>query len=99
VAFEVANALAAGIRRGRLDAVAADVFLRRLEGLNIQVEVRDQPISGRDLLPLALRHGLTAYDAAYLELAMRKGYALATLDRHLIAAAPHEGVQLMGRMS
>lgn len=94
--FEVANALAAGIRRGRLDAAAADVFLRRLESLSIQVEVRAQPISGKDLMPLVLRHGLTAYDAAYLELARRKAYALATLDRHLIAAAPLEGVRLMG---
>jgi predicted nucleic acid-binding protein len=42
------------------------------------------------------RYGLTAYDAAYLELAIRKGLPLATFDKELIAAAPLEGVKLIG---
>jgi predicted nucleic acid-binding protein len=45
---------------------------------------------------LAARHGLTVYDAAYLELALRRGLALATLDRELRAAAQTEGVVLLG---
>jgi predicted nucleic acid-binding protein len=41
--------------------------------------------------------GLTAYDAAYLELAKRKGRPLATFDKDLIAAAPQEGVSLVSQ--
>jgi predicted nucleic acid-binding protein len=49
-----------------------------------------------DTLHLAERHGLTVYDAAYLEIASRREIALATLDRQLRAAAMSEGVQLLG---
>ena len=45
---------------------------------------------------LARRHGLTFYDAAYLELAMRERIALATLDQALARAAIAEGVPLIG---
>jgi predicted nucleic acid-binding protein len=43
-------------------------------------------------MPLAKLRGLTIYDAAYLELAVRKGLPLATLDRVLLKAAKAEGV-------
>ncbi len=45
---------------------------------------------------LAERHGLTVYDAAYLELALRRGLPLATLGREQRAAASNDGVQLLG---
>ena len=44
---------------------------------------------------LARRHGLTVYDAAYLELALRRGASLATLDMRLSAAAASEGVEIV----
>jgi len=44
--------------------------------------------------PLAAQHGLTTYDAAYLELAIRRGLPLATLDVSLARAARAEGVTL-----
>jgi predicted nucleic acid-binding protein len=44
---------------------------------------------------LCRRHGLTAYDAAYLEIAIRNKICLATLDRELIRAAALEGVSLL----
>jgi predicted nucleic acid-binding protein len=50
-----------------------------------------------DLLVLVRRYGLTAYDAAYLELAKRKGLPLATLDKELITAASQESVALVGQ--
>ena len=50
----------------------------------------------RTTVRLAERHGLTAYDAAYLELALRQVLPLATLDRELRAAASSDGVQLLG---
>jgi predicted nucleic acid-binding protein len=47
-------------------------------------------------LHLAERHGLTVYDASYLEIASRRKIPLATLDRQLRAAAASDGVQLLG---
>jgi predicted nucleic acid-binding protein len=49
------------------------------------------------LLPVVRRYGLSAYDAAYLELAKRRGLPLATFDKELINAAPQEGVALVGQ--
>jgi predicted nucleic acid-binding protein len=46
----------------------------------------------REVLALALQEGLTCYDAAYLELAMREGLPLATLDAQLKSAAARVGV-------
>ena len=48
------------------------------------------------MLALARRHGLTVYDAAYLELATRENLSLATLDGPLAAAARAEGVPVLG---
>jgi predicted nucleic acid-binding protein len=96
--FEVANVLSVSIRRQRISIDAARVFLGRLQRLPIKVEERIQPVRGEELLPLAVAHGLTAYDAAYLELALRKHYPLATLDRSLAAAARREGVQVLGQV-
>jgi predicted nucleic acid-binding protein len=96
--FEVANVLAVGLRRQRITPDAASVFLARLKRLRIEVEVRDQPVTGEELLPITLEHGLTAYDAAYLELARRKHYPLAALDKRLVAAARKEGIQLLGQI-
>jgi predicted nucleic acid-binding protein len=96
--FEVANVLAVSLRRKRITREVASVFLARLKRLRIEVEDRDQPVSGEELLPLVLAHGLAAYDAAYLELALRKHYPLATLDKNLIAAARKEGIQVLGQV-
>jgi predicted nucleic acid-binding protein len=43
---------------------------------------------------LGRTHGLTSYDAAYLELAMRRGLPMATLDKELKSAASKVGVEL-----
>ena len=98
VLWHFANVLAVSMRRQRITPDAARVFLKRLKRLRIKVEERDQPITGEELLPLVLAHGLTAYDAAYLELARRKHYPLATLDGLLIAAARKEGIQVLGQV-
>ena len=54
--------------------------------------------SGSDgaVLALAMAHGLTAYDAAYLALAQERDLPLATLDQKLAAAARREDVALLG---
>lgn len=53
--------------------------------------------TGRDSRNKGLKYGLTAYDAAYLELAKRKNLSLATFDKELIDAAHREGVVLPHR--
>jgi len=56
----------------------------------------ESPRQDVDLLALARERRLTVYDAAYLELAIREGLPLATLDRALEKAAVAEGVALFG---
>jgi predicted nucleic acid-binding protein len=63
----------------------------------VEVEPPLSPNQAKVVLLLSERHGLTVYDAAYLELAVRKGLALATTDNALLRAAPSEGVVLMDR--
>ena len=81
-----------GERRGRLTAIAAAECLNLLETIPIDVDVVRV---GRTVWNLARRHRLTFYDASYLELAIRRGLAIATLDRALIAAARAERVELL----
>ena len=94
--FEVANVLAVNEKRQRLTQAASVEFLQKLSGLDIRIDRSFPAVDGKVLLPLVWRYGLTAYDAAYLELAIRKGLPLATFDKELIAAAPIEGVKLIG---
>src|ERR1700744_4699692 len=90
--FEVANVLAVNEKKQRITSAIADEFMQTRAVLDIRVEQAAPPMDGNALLPLVRRYGLTAYDAAYLELAKRKNMPLATLDKDLIAAAPQEGV-------
>ncbi len=90
--FEVRNLLVANERRGRIDPVGTANFLGDLAKLPITAD-RDPDSS--NLLTLAREHGLTVYDAAYLELALRLALPLATLDRALAATATAAGVALL----
>ena len=71
-AFEVTNALLDAERRGRINAAQQAEFLEELRLLPIHIEHRPAAWLGQQILPLARAHRLTAYDAAYLELAIRK---------------------------
>jgi predicted nucleic acid-binding protein len=92
--LEVGNAVLAGQRRGRLTEAAAAYFVKLLDALPIRVEAADITRVFGPIRSLANDHGLSAYDAAYLELAMRGGLALASLDRRLRVAADAVGVPL-----
>jgi predicted nucleic acid-binding protein len=94
--LEVANALEMGVRRGRRDAEFRDSTLADLALLPIQTDPETDGQAWGATARLAERHRLTLYDAAYLELALRRGLPLATLDRDLRAAASAEKVQLLG---
>jgi predicted nucleic acid-binding protein len=89
---EFANVLVNAIRRKRLGEQEAVVMIRRFEGLPIAMG-RFEDL-GR-ALSLALRHGLTAYDASYLALAMERSRPLASLDKRLRRAAEAEGVAVL----
>nr|AAM82699.1 unknown [Synechococcus elongatus PCC 7942 = FACHB-805] len=78
-----------------LAPAASREFLSLLEMLPIEVEPAAVGTVWHDTLAIACSQQLTAYDAAYLELAMRRGFALATCDRALISAAEAVGVTLL----
>lgn len=94
--LEVANSLTMGVRRGRIDADFRRAALADLALLDIATDQRTDAQAWGETLALADRCRLTLYDAAYLELALRRTLPLATLDRDLQAAARALGVRLLG---
>lgn len=93
--LEVANALLAGERRQRIALAKVTALLFRIAGLPISVRQSDSRRAFEQILPMARQHGLSQYDAAYLELAVREGLALATLDGDLQRVAKAMGVELV----
>lgn len=93
--LEVANALAMAIRTNRVTATKRHQALINLDDFGIDVDSLAPAIAFSVLSDLADKHRLTIYDAAYLELAMRAGYPLVSLDRALRAAAQKEGVAVL----
>ncbi|MDP3000657.1 MAG: type II toxin-antitoxin system VapC family toxin [Bryobacterales bacterium] len=94
--LEVANILEMGVRRGRHDAAFRDSTLADLALLPISVDTETDRQAWGATLQLSDRHRLTLYDAAYLELALRRGLPLASLDAELRRAAQTEGVVVVG---
>jgi predicted nucleic acid-binding protein len=93
-AREVANGLAVAYLRKRITTADETAFLAALSRLNIEVE-RIPPLAIiRDGTAAAARFGLTAYDAAYVDLALREKLALATLDGPMRKAAEQSGVTI-----
>ena len=92
---EVANGLLVGERRGRLQMETVTRALRDIAILPISVREAAMDASLSRILNLARAQQLTVYDAAYLDLAMREGLPLATLDEDLTAAAQRTGVALV----
>lgn len=94
--LEVANTLLIGERRKRSTQANTVTWLGFLASLPIAADDETTAHAFGDTLSLAREHNLSAYDAAYLELAMRRGLPLATLDDKLKAAAQAVGVPLYG---
>ena len=92
---EVLNALLAGERRKRISKEMVGSFLDDLAVLPVSL----RPVSARDVFDriqsLSREHGFTAYDAAYLDLAMESGLPLATLDEDLCRACKEAGAALV----
>lgn len=93
--LEVANILLLGERRGRIPRPKTESFVRVLQELRVSVEDESHATVLGPILRIGREYGLTSYDASYLELAMRRGLPLATLDRRLADAAGRAGVDLV----
>lgn len=94
---EVANVLAMAEKRGRISVADSTQLVQLLAALEIQPDTESAVRAFEHILPLARNHGLTAYDAAYLELAQRKGLPLASLDDDLRAAGARLGIEMLGK--
>lgn len=92
--LEVANGLLGAVRRGRLAVERRDALLEALLEMDIAIDAETDLHAWSGTVRLAEAHGLTAYDAAYLELAQRRRLPLATLDAALAQAAREAGVAL-----
>jgi predicted nucleic acid-binding protein len=93
--LEVANATLVGERRKRLDEARGLRFLALLRALPIVVDDQTSDKAFGEITHLARAHGLSSYDASYLELAIRRGLPLACLDGKLRSAALSAGVSLL----
>ena len=88
--LEIGNLLLGAQRRKRIDDAKRRELVAAAAALRLRVD--REPVSMIDLDALAARHKLTTYDAAYLELALRRGLPLATQDAALLAAMAAAGV-------
>ena len=95
--LEVVNVLAMAEKRRRIAAADASNFLHLLAALDIQTDHETAARAFDHLPPLCRSHGLTSYDAAYLDLAVRRRLPLASLDDDLRQAAIGLGIQVLGK--
>ena len=91
--YEVINVLSAAQKKKLMDQATATTFWNKVSKLVVVVENSDRN-TAHEIMELSEKYHLTAYDAAYLELALREGLALATLDKDLKKAANAAGVRL-----
>jgi predicted nucleic acid-binding protein len=94
-AREIANGLAVAYMRKRITSPDEKAFLAALARLSIKVEEASAALTViRDGTAAAMRYGLTAYDAAYVDLAARERLTLATLDTRMRKAAEQSGITI-----
>ncbi|MDN5926964.1 MAG: type II toxin-antitoxin system VapC family toxin [Hyphomicrobiales bacterium] len=93
--LEVANGFQTALRRRRISSEYRDESLADLDSLPIDIDPETNERAWSDTLQMAVRLALTPYDAAYLELALRRRLPLATLDKDLRKAAAGAGVEIV----
>lgn len=93
--FEVANSLPALMRRGKILAEDRERALAALSQLPLMIDDEGPHRAFGMISKVAVEHGLSVYDAAYLELAVRRNVPLASRDQALCKAAHHCGVKLL----
>lgn len=90
---EARSLLVTAVRRNRISEAAVYISLERLATIPLRSAGASDGVT---VARLAMKHGLSAYDAAYLDLALRELLPLATLDKKLAAAAIAENVPVLG---
>jgi predicted nucleic acid-binding protein len=93
--LEIANTLQMALRRKRIDAPYRDATIQDLRRLLVVLDAETNTLAWTSTLQLSDRFALTAYDASYLELAIRRRLPLATLDRQLADAARASGIEVL----
>jgi len=93
--LEITNVLLAAEATKKKKAAESMEFLALLSKLAIESDAETGHYATTTTIALGRKHTLTSYDAAYLELAMRRGVPLATLDKNLRKAAVMEGVPVL----
>jgi predicted nucleic acid-binding protein len=93
--LELANVLLQAEKRGRIATSDVATRLELIAELPIAIDHEMAARAWREIITLARTEGLTTYDAAYLELAIRRGLPLATRDDALIGAARRIGVAIL----
>lgn len=93
--LEVCNVLLVNLRRRRLSANGLQSCLSAARAFPVKLDFEGLQFAFTRVAELAGRHNLTVYDASYLELALRSGLPLASLDQRLRAAAATESVPLL----
>jgi predicted nucleic acid-binding protein len=92
---ELANGLAVAYLRKRINSADEAAFLLALSCLSIEIEEPMPAVTAvRNGTEAAVRYGLTAYDAAYVDLAARENLVLATLDKAMRKAAEQAGITI-----
>lgn len=91
--LEVSNVLSRSEARAIVAEAQSEAFLAMLSSLSIRADAATFAHAMTETLQLSRRHRLSAYDASYLELALRSGLPLATLDSDLAKAARKAGVK------
>jgi predicted nucleic acid-binding protein len=93
--LELANGLLMAERRKRLTASDVTAHLDAIAAFPLEIDVEDVARAREAIIGLARSTGLTTYDAAYLDLAMRRAVPLATRDAKLASAAQALGVSVL----
>ena len=93
--LDIGNVLASAERRNRITPAQVSACLGLLDRLPIVTDAETENRALREILALARSENLTTYDAAYLELALRRGMELATLDKPLLRAAARCGINTL----
>jgi predicted nucleic acid-binding protein len=93
--LEVVNVLLVAERKKRLSEADSTRFITLLTQLPIIVDVDHRAKSMKELLIFARANNLSSYDASYLDLAMKSGFPIATLDNQLIHAAKKIDIQIL----
>jgi predicted nucleic acid-binding protein len=91
--LEIANVVARCEAKELLTAAQTSAYLELLQDVAIEADADTYACALGATLELARRYGLSSYDASYLELALRRGLPLASLDKDLTKAAQRAGVK------